>query len=85
VVSFTPRPLYPRGKSPRYLFDRRLGGPRSRSQYHNSCITKINEFPFNSVFCKCSFSKDGMPHLTEFSAGNFINSGFNWDLIPYEN
>jgi hypothetical protein len=31
VVSFTPRPLYPRGKSPRYPLDRRLGGPQSRS------------------------------------------------------
>jgi hypothetical protein len=29
VVSFTPRPLYPRGKSPRYPLDRRLGGPES--------------------------------------------------------
>jgi hypothetical protein len=28
VVSFTPRPLYPRGKSPRYPLDRRLGGPQ---------------------------------------------------------
>jgi hypothetical protein len=27
VVSFTPRPLYPRGKSPLYPLDRRLGGP----------------------------------------------------------
>jgi hypothetical protein len=25
------RPLYPRGKSSRYPFDRRLGGPQSRS------------------------------------------------------
>jgi hypothetical protein len=31
VVSFTPRPLYPRGKRPRYPFDRTLGGPQSRS------------------------------------------------------
>jgi hypothetical protein len=31
VVSFTPRPLYPRGKSPRYPLDRRLGGLQSRS------------------------------------------------------
>jgi hypothetical protein len=31
VVSFTPRPLYPQGKSPWYPFDRRLGGPQSRS------------------------------------------------------
>jgi hypothetical protein len=28
VVSFTPRPLYPEGKSP---LDRRVGGPQSRS------------------------------------------------------
>jgi hypothetical protein len=31
VVSFTPRPLYLRGKNPPYPFDRRLGGPQSRS------------------------------------------------------
>jgi hypothetical protein len=31
VVSFTPRPLYPQRKSPWYTFDRRLGGPQSRS------------------------------------------------------
>jgi hypothetical protein len=28
VVSFTPRPLYPQGKSPWYPLDRRLGGPQ---------------------------------------------------------
>jgi hypothetical protein len=31
VVSFTPWPLYPQGKSPWYPLDRRLGGPQSRS------------------------------------------------------
>jgi hypothetical protein len=31
VVSFTPRPLYLRGRSPRYPLDKRLGGPQSRS------------------------------------------------------
>jgi hypothetical protein len=31
VVGFTPRPLYPHGKSPWYPLDRRLGGPQSRS------------------------------------------------------
>jgi hypothetical protein len=31
VVSFTPRPLYARGTSLRYLSGRRLGGPQSRS------------------------------------------------------
>jgi len=28
VVSFTTQPLYPRGKSSRYLLDRRLVGPQ---------------------------------------------------------
>jgi hypothetical protein len=31
VVSFTPRPLYPQGKSPWYPLDRKLGEPQSRS------------------------------------------------------
>jgi hypothetical protein len=31
VVTFTPRPLYPRTKSPWYPLDRRLGGPQNRS------------------------------------------------------
>jgi hypothetical protein len=31
VVSFTPRPLYPQGKSPWKPLDRRPGGPQSRS------------------------------------------------------
>jgi hypothetical protein len=31
VVSFTPRPLYARRRSPRYPLDRRLGRPQSRS------------------------------------------------------
>jgi hypothetical protein len=31
VVSFTPRPLYPQGKSPWYPLDRRLGEPQNRS------------------------------------------------------
>jgi hypothetical protein len=29
VVSFTPQPLYPQGKSPWYPLDRKLGGPQS--------------------------------------------------------
>jgi hypothetical protein len=33
VVSFTLRPLYSQGKSPRYPLARRLVGPQSRSGY----------------------------------------------------
>jgi hypothetical protein len=32
VVNFTPRPLYPWGRSPWYPLDRRLGGPQSLSE-----------------------------------------------------
>jgi hypothetical protein len=32
VVSFTPLPLYPRRKSPRYPLDRRLGGPQNQCE-----------------------------------------------------
>jgi len=31
MVKFTPQPLYTRGKSPCYPFDRRLGGSQSQS------------------------------------------------------
>jgi hypothetical protein len=31
VVSLTPLPLYPHGKSARYPLERRLGGPQGRS------------------------------------------------------
>jgi hypothetical protein len=39
VVSFTPRPLNPRGKSPQYPLGRRLGGPQSRP---GRCVEKQN-------------------------------------------
>jgi hypothetical protein len=32
---FTPLSPYSRGKAPRYPFDRRLGGPQSRSGHYN--------------------------------------------------
>jgi hypothetical protein len=34
LVSFSPRPLYPRGNWTRYPLDRRLGGPQSRSGHY---------------------------------------------------
>jgi hypothetical protein len=36
VVSFTPRPLYPRGKSLQYPLDRKLSGPQSPWRSENS-------------------------------------------------
>jgi len=36
VVSFTPRPLYPQGKSPWYPLYRRLGGPQGGGEEKNS-------------------------------------------------
>jgi hypothetical protein len=36
-VGFTTRPLYPRGKSPRYPMDKRLDGPQSRSGHWGHC------------------------------------------------
>jgi hypothetical protein len=42
VVSFTPRLLYPRGKSPRCSLDRKLGGPQSCPRRYGE--VKILEF-----------------------------------------
>jgi len=39
VVSLTPRPLYPQGKSPRYpLVDRRLGWSKTGSSMRTKCL-----------------------------------------------
>jgi hypothetical protein len=42
VVSFTPRPLYPRGNRPQYPLNRRLGEPQSRS---GRCAIEKNFLP----------------------------------------
>jgi hypothetical protein len=59
VVSFTPRPLCPRGKSPRYPFDRRLGGPRSRSGWcgeeKNLALRGIDPGPSSPSLCRLSY------------------------------
>jgi hypothetical protein len=41
VVSFTPLPLYPWGKSPRYLLDRRLAGPQNKTQ-EKTGVLRVN-------------------------------------------
>jgi hypothetical protein len=49
VVSFTTRPFYPKGKSPLYPLDRRLGGAQSRSGHggeeKNSQLLPGLEYP----------------------------------------
>jgi hypothetical protein len=42
VVSFAPRPLYPREKSPRYPLDGRLGGPQKRSGLRGEEKGRVN-------------------------------------------
>jgi hypothetical protein len=51
VVSFTPWPLYPQGKSPCYPLDRRLGGPQSRSgRGGEENITKLSIVTLHRVW-----------------------------------
>jgi hypothetical protein len=46
VVSFTPRPFYPRENTPQYLLNRRLGEPQSRP---GLCGIKKNLLPLPSI------------------------------------
>jgi hypothetical protein len=46
VISFTPRPLYPQGKSPQYPLDRKLGGLQSRSR---CCGVEKNLLPLSGI------------------------------------
>jgi hypothetical protein len=50
VVSFTPRPIYPQGKSPWYPLDRRLHGPQSHSRRGGE-----EKFPTSVYCCKRIF------------------------------
>jgi hypothetical protein len=47
VASFTPRPLYPRGNSPRYPLDRNLGGHRAGQEDVEK--RKVLTLPYPSV------------------------------------
>jgi hypothetical protein len=58
VVSFTTRPLYPLGKEHSYPFDRRLGGPQSRSrrgdeEKHFQLLTRIEHPIIQPVDKRC--------------------------------
>jgi hypothetical protein len=66
VVNFTPRPLYPQGKSPRYPLNRRLGGPqepvwtiwrRENSWYYRDS----NSDPFVVQLVACRYTDYAIP------------------------
>jgi hypothetical protein len=60
VVSITPRPLYPRGKSPRYPLGRRLDGPQSRSGRHG----EVNSWPYRVSISSPSVVQPVASHCT---------------------
>jgi hypothetical protein len=57
VVSFTPRPLYPRGKNPRWPMDQRLGGSQIlvAVELFSSCQYTLSVWcrPYSALFCMC--------------------------------
>jgi hypothetical protein len=75
VVSFTTRPPYLRGKSPRYPLDRRLGGPQNRSGCGgvDKVSKSLQEIEPRSSNTYCS-------HYTDWavpSNNNNNNNGYN--------
>jgi hypothetical protein len=54
VVSFTARPLYPRGEDPQYPLDIRRGGPQSR--YRRRGVEKISCSCRQSNLCRPTLS-----------------------------
>jgi hypothetical protein len=65
VVSFTPRSLYPRGKSSWYPLDRRLGEPQSR--YGRHVEVKILDHTGTGTPTPHSSSLQGIAVLTALS------------------
>jgi hypothetical protein len=66
--SFTPRPLYPRGKSPLYPFDRRLGGPQTSGEKKNPVPTGTQlrpsaDQPVASRYTDCAIPAVGDQNL----------------------
>jgi hypothetical protein len=57
VVSFTPRLLYPRRKSPRYPLDTRLGGSQSWSGHcgeeKNLAPARNQTLAIQPIACRC--------------------------------
>jgi hypothetical protein len=79
VVSFTPQPLCPQGKSPWYPINRRLGGPQSRSgrggEEKNSHLPPGLEPPIIQPVAQ--------RNTTELSRVIYVNTTFRkLDLLP---
>jgi hypothetical protein len=93
VVSFTPRPLYPQGKSPRNPYDRRLGWLQSRSGWYGE--VKILDptgtrtvFPRSSIpVCPCTRSNrsyitlNGSPVYSSFTFYPYTICVYKWLFI----
>jgi hypothetical protein len=91
VVNFTPRPLYPRGKSPWYPLDRRLGRPSSRSGRFGG---KKNldpagiptPTPWSSSLCTSLNVRDqvSLPYRPKGKNYSFVHSSFDVNLNIYK-
>jgi hypothetical protein len=57
VVSLTPRPLHSKGKSPRYSYYRRLGGPQSRAGWALELIWALQRGEKSCLCRQSNFSR----------------------------
>jgi hypothetical protein len=92
VVSFTHRPLYARGRSPRYTLDRRLGGPHSRSGrrgeekiIHPTGIRTLtlnlsDKFPKLRILAMC---KSAFTNNIPYEAHNYVQLLCFWTLSNF--
>jgi hypothetical protein len=86
VVSFTLRPLYPRGNRPRYPLDRRLGGPRIRDSSVGlaTSTTARVRFPVEASFCLLHVVQTGSgAHPVSYpmgTVGSFAGSKAAWGV-----
>jgi hypothetical protein len=83
VVSFTPRPLYCRGKSPQCPLYRRLGGPQSRSGRHGevkilATTATRTPTPWSSSPSACSLTAEGNRYTDRQTDGRITMWGSHW-------